>query len=281
MLRKIAWLLTSASLVLIGAMTFSCGSSSISVHPSCSGGPYSIVGNWQMTVTPTGVTAVTGYGAIDSAGLALFFDTSSSTGAGDTLELPTLTGACYFSGNVISYPEPTSTGTTTTVTDSVQGNVNSASSITGIFTGTTSSGTSSSTTSNTLSGTLSAVPFSPLSGAPTALSGARTGEIEGVTDTLSLTFSPTTGSSMSFAGTDTSKCSVSGIFTQVGTSNVFDVSYTVSGASPCVAATLTGIGFESNTDYFDLNNNAAGTYLYADILEASGAVVLEVFQPAD
>jgi len=215
-----------------------------------------------MTVTPTDVSSATGYGAIDSAGLALFFDTSSSTGAGDTLELPTLTGACYFSGNVISYPEPTSAGST--VTDAVQGNVNSASAITGIFSGLSS-------------GTVSAVPFSPLGGAPTALSGARTGEIEGVAGILSLTFSPTTGSSMSFSGTDASKCAITGTFTQVGTSNVFDVSYTVAGASPCVVATSTGIGFESNTDYFNLNNNAAGTYLYADILESSGAVVLEVF----
>jgi hypothetical protein len=88
MLRKITFLFSFVCLVLMGAMTFSCGSSSISVNPSCSGGPYNVVGNWQMTVTPTDVTAVTGYGAIDSAGLALFFDTSSSTGAGDTLELP-------------------------------------------------------------------------------------------------------------------------------------------------------------------------------------------------
>jgi hypothetical protein len=276
MLRKITFLFSFVCLVLMGAMTFSCGSSSISVNPSCSGGPYNVVGNWQMTVTPTDVTAVTGYGAIDSAGLALFFDTSSSTGAGDTLELPPLTGACYFSGNVISYPAPTSTGATTTVTDSVQGNVNSARSITGIFTGTPSS-SASSTVSNTLSGTLSAVPFSPLSGAPTALSGAMTGKMEGVDDILSLTFSPTTGSSMSFSGIDASKCTIAGTFTQVGSSNVFDVSYTVAGASPCVAATSTGIGFESNVDYFDLNDNAAGTYLYADILESSGAVVLEVY----
>ncbi len=268
MLRKIAWLLSFASLVLVGAMNFSCGSSSsTTVNPSCTGGPYNIAGNWQITVTPTGVSPpVTGYGAIDSAGLALFFDTSLSTGAGDTLELPALSGSCYFSGNIISYPEPIAGGST--VTDSVQGNFTSANAMTGIFSGVSS-------------GTLSAAPFTPLSGAPTPLSGAMTGEMEGVPDVLSLTFSPTTGGSMSFTGTDTSKCTITGTFTQVGTSNVFDVSYTVAGAAPCVAATSTGIGFESNTDYFDLNNSAAGTYLYADLLETTGAVVLEVFEPAD
>jgi len=267
-LRKIAWFLPVACLVLIAAMTFSCGSSSITVNPSCTGGPYTVVGNWQMTVTPTGVNPATGYGAVDSAGLALFFDTSSSTGSGETLELPTLTGACYFSGNIISYPAPSSTPTTATaITDSLQGNVASGK-ITGIFSGVSA-------------GTVSAVPFSPLSGAPTALSGARTGGIEGLTDILSLTFSPTTGSSMTFTGTDTSNCTISGTFTQVGTSNVFDVSYTVAGASPCVAATSTGIGFESNTDYFSLNNSAPGTYLYADLLESTGAFVLEVFQPTN
>jgi hypothetical protein len=262
MLRKIAWLLSVACLVLIAAMTFSCGSSSITVNPSCTGGPYSVVGNWQMTVTPTGVNPATGYGAVDSAGLALFFDTSSSTGSGETLELPALSGVCYFSGNIVSYPAPSSTATT--ITDSLQGNVASGK-ITGIFSGVSA-------------GTVSAVPFSPLSGAPIALSGARTGGIEGLTDTLSLTFSPTTRAGMSFTGTDTSNCTISGTFTQVGSSNVFDVSYTVAGASPCVAATSTGIGFESNTDYFNLNNSAAGTYLYADILESTGAFVLEVFQ---
>jgi hypothetical protein len=266
MLRRIAWVLCFVCLVLTGAMTFSCGSSSPAVNPSCTGGPYNIVGNWQITVTATGVPSVTGFGAIDSAGLALFFDTSSSTGIGDTLQLPTLTGPCYFSGNVISYPEP---GTaSSSVTDSVEGNITSASAITGTFSGVSS-------------GTLSAASFSPLSGSVTPLSGARTGEMEGVADTLSLTFSPTTGSSMSFSGTDSSKCSITGTFTQVGSSNVFDVSYSVAGAAPCVAATSSGIGFESNTDYFDLNNSAAGTYLYADILESSGAAVLEVFQPAD
>jgi hypothetical protein len=265
MLRRIAWVLCFACLVLTGAMTFSCGSSP-AVNPSCTGGPYNIVGDWQITVTATGVPSVTGYGAIDSAGLALFFDTSSSTGIGDTLQLPALTGACYFSGNVISYPEPGTAGSS--VTDSVEGNVTSASAITGTFSGVSS-------------GTLSAASFLPLSGSATALSGARTGEMEGVADTLSLTFSPTTGNSMSFSGTDTSKCTITGTFTQVGSSNVFDVSYSVAGAAPCVAATSSGIGFESNTDYFDLNNSAAGTYLYADLLQSSGAVVLEVFQPAD
>jgi hypothetical protein len=269
MLRKITFLLSLVCLVLIGAMTFSCGgSSAITANPSCTGGPYAVVGNWQITVTPSGVAPVTGYGAIDSAGLALFFDTSlSAGGAGDTVELPALTGMCYFSGNIISYPEPGTGGST--ITDTVQGNVTSTSAITGVFTG----------AAGAASGTLSAVAFSPLSGVPTALSGARTGEMEGVTDTLSLTFSPTTGSSMSFSGTDTSKCTITGTFTQVGTSNVFDVSYTTAGASPCVGATSTGIGFESSTDYFDVNDSAAGTYLYADILASSGPFVLEVFQP--
>jgi len=257
------------SLVLIAALTVSCSSSSssITVNPNCTGGPYSIVGNWQVNITPTGATSAIGYGAIDSAGLAVFFDTSPPNDIGDsggTLQLPALTGTCYFTGSIISSPEAGTSGSI--VTDTLQGNVVSATSITGTFSGVSS-------------GSITAVPFTPLSSSATALSGAQTGQIiSGVADTLTLTFTPGTGASMSFSGTDTLSCTVSGTFTQVGISNVFDVSYTYGGAAPCVAATSTGIGFESTTDYFNMNSGAAGTYLYADILAASGPFVLEIFQ---
>jgi hypothetical protein len=269
MLRKLLWLLPLVPLVLIAALAVSCSSSSssITVNQNCTGGPYNVVGDWQINVTPTGATQAIGYGAIDAAGLAVFFDTSPPNASGDaggTLQLPALTGACYFTGSVISSPEPGTSGSV--VTDTLQGNVVSATSIIGTFSGVSS-------------GNIAAVPFTPLSGSPSALSGPQTGQvISGVADTLTLTFTPGTGASMSFSGTDTLSCTVSGTFTQVGTSNVFDVTYNYAGAAPCVAATSTGIGFESTTDYFDMNSGAAGTYLYADILSSSGPFVLEIFQ---
>jgi hypothetical protein len=267
MLRKLAWLLPLVALVLIGAMTVSCSSSSSSstVNPNCTGGPYDIVGNWQITVTPSGVTPVIGYGAIDSAGLAVFFDFDAASGdTGGTLQLPALTGACYFTGNIVSSPLPSSEAPT--VSDTLQGNVVSATSITGTFSGASS-------------GTIAAIPFTPLSGSPTALTGALKGLPQGITDTLSLTFSATNpGASMNFTGVDTNGCTITGSFTQVGGSNVFDVTYNVTGGPvSCSATSSTGIGFESNTDYFNVNNGAAGTYLYADIL-AGGPYVIEMYQ---
>ena len=73
--------------------------------------------------------------------------------------------------------------------------------------------------------------------------------------------------------------SVAGTFTQVGTSNVFDVSMTFSGACEFPTGTsFSGLGFESDTDYFSYNAGQAATYLYADVLLPSGgAFVMEIY----
>jgi hypothetical protein len=257
MLRKSLLWLSFVSLALIGAFSIGCGSSSKSTNTACTGGPYNVVGDWQITVTASGTPAVTGYGAIDSAGQALFFDSS-----GDTLQMPALTGACSYTGSIIAYPEPNSGFST--VTDSITGNVTSDSAITGTFSGTSS-------------GTVSAATFAPLTGSATALSGPMIAEVEGGTDILTVTMTPATGNNMTFTGSDSFGCTVSGTFTQVATSNVFDVSYTYSGGETCAASTSTGIGFESNTDYFGFDGDAATTYFYADILATSGPFVLEFF----
>jgi len=257
MLRKSVMWLSIVSLGLIGAFFLGCGSSSKAPNTACTGGPYDVVGDWQITVSATGTAAVTGYGAIDSAGLALFFDSS-----GDTLQLPALTGACSYTGSIIAYPEPNSGFST--VTDSITGNVTSASAITGTFSGTSS-------------GTISAATFLPLTGSVAPLSGPMIAELEGGTDILTVTMTPATGNNMTFTGSDTFGCTVSGSFTQVASSNVFDVSYTYSGGDSCAASTSTGIGFESSSDYFGFDGDAATTYFYADILATSGPFVLEFF----
>jgi len=259
MLGRLVLFLSFASLVLIGALTISCGGSSSSTTKACTGGPFNVVGDWQFTANFSGGGGSTlVYGAIDAAGLALFFDST-----GDTVELPTLTGACSFSGSLTAYTAPNIVPPAVAV-DSVQGNVTSDTAITGSFSGASA-------------GTITGIPLSPLTGSVGALAGPMIGDMEGVDDFISVGVTPTTGNSMSFAGTDAFGCAIGGTFTQVGTSNVFDVSYSVTGGEGCTVSTSNGIGFESNSDYFGFDDGADVIYLYADILASSGPFVLEMF----
>jgi hypothetical protein len=258
MLRKCLLLLSTVSLAaLMCVSTISCGSSSSSTIKPCTGGPFNVVGDWNGTFVSSGGTTNV-VGAIDTSGLALFFDPT-----GDVALLPSITGTCSFSGSDTLFSSVIDGGGF--VSGTAQGNVNSATAISG---------------SETAGGnTISLTAFSPLTGSATALSGTKTGETGGGGDFLNLTFTPTTGSNMSFTGTDiTANCTLTGTLTQQATSNVFDLTLNVSGAGVnCTAATLNGIAFESNTDYFGFNGSQQGTYLYADILSSSGAAVVEVF----
>jgi len=85
-------------LTLLGATINSCGGGSGSGGVGGNNGPYSVVGNWQASCSAAVGATTSGYGAIDSSGLAAFFDTS-----GDIVQLPTITGAKSFSGNVTAY----------------------------------------------------------------------------------------------------------------------------------------------------------------------------------
>jgi hypothetical protein len=269
MLGRFAVLLSSlAVLGLIAVISISCGSSTHTTTKACTGGPFDVVGPWQITVNDNGGGSVTGFGGIDSAGQALFFDTLEPTSAGDTLQLPTVTGACSFSGNITAYGEPGGPNNGSIIIDAVQGNVNSATSISGTFSGNSS-------------GTISVAPFSPLAGSVTAVTGTMIGEGVGAVNSQSiflvLTFSQSgSNDSMSFTTTNLAGCEASGTFTQQGTTDVFDVSITYQAGCPIVG-TFTGIGFESDTDYFNFNGNLAGTYLYADILANANTFVLEIF----
>ncbi|HWZ83920.1 MAG TPA: hypothetical protein VNW47_14915 [Terriglobales bacterium] len=227
-------------------MTISCGGSS----NSGSGGPFNVVGSWQVNFNfDVGATA-TGFGAINSAGLGAFLDTS-----GNIVVLPTITGASSFSGNLTAYAvNPTFFPNGTPVeTDTAQGKVNSATSITGTF--------ASSTTS---SGTFSISPYSALSGAPVALSGTLHGNEIGFVNTLLLTFAP----DGTFTGGDNFGCNLSGTLAQEKSSNVFDVTFAnVSGA--CSSDARTGIAFESKTDFFNVNGGADATYFYMMLLTSN------------
>ncbi len=273
MLGRFVFLFSFAALVLIAALTMSCGSSSNSGIKPCTGGPYNVVGDWQITVS-TGSGAVTGYGAIATAGLALFFDNSQPASAGDTLQLPTITGACSFSGSLTAYSEPGGPSTGTILTDSIQGNVTSAPAISGTLTGSPP-------------GTISAVPFSPLTGSVAARAGARTGSVQGALNgqpvLLPLAFTPSgSNNSMSFTTNvittnPNQGCIVSGTFTEVGTNNVFDVSITFAPTNCAITGTFSGIGFESSSDYFGIAGSVPPPYLYADILDSADTFVMEIY----
>ena len=277
MLRKIIVLSWLASLALIAAITISCGNSSSSNSTACTGGPYDVVGNWQVNLTSSGGSD-TFYGAIDSAGLALAFDNNSAQlSTGDTLELPTLTGACSFSGTATAYAEPSGI-VQSPLSLTASGNVASAASITGSYSG-------------PATGTFTAATFKPLTGSVTALSGTVTGEGEGAPNGMPVlypfTFTPTavgTNSNMSFTTSAalSPTCTVSGTFTQVTTANVFNVSITFAGTTCALTGTFTGLGFESSTDYFGLTTTgtAVGPFLYADILASSNTFVMEFWVPA-
>lgn len=264
---KSLWLL---SLAFIAAMTIDCGGSN---NTQVCGTIFNPVGNWQITVNQSGGSSVKGYGAIDSAGLALFFDnTPSSGGTGDTVELPPISGNCSFSGSIIAYAEPGTNPLNPVVTDTGQGTINSTTSISGSFSG---------ASSGTPSGTFSLASFSPLTGTVTAISGTKTGAVQGAFNgqpvLLSLTFTPSgTNNSMTFTTTNLAGCEANGTFTEQTTSNVFDVSITLIPTCP-ITGTFTGLGFESNSDYFNLNGGSADTYLYADIVDGANTFVMEIY----
>jgi len=262
------------SLVLIAVLTISCGgSSNNNLQQGCTAGPYNVVGDWQITISDNGGGSASGYGAIDSSGLALFFDNSQATAStGDTVELPTITGACSFTGNFVAFSEPGGPSSGSMITDTSQGNVTSATAINGAFTGSGSNP----------SGTFKLAPLTALTGSASAVSGAKTAVVQGALNgqpvLLPLTFTPTgTDASMSFSSNVVGLCGAIGTFTQVNTANVFDVSITLSGTGCGITGTFTGIGFESSTDYFKDNGNNPDTYLYADILDSTNTFVLEFF----
>jgi len=268
MMRKFFLPCSFVVLVFMCAMLTNCGSSSGSGGGGTGGGPYNVAGNWQVNVNVSG-QSVPFVGVINAQGQALLFGDAvpglpDIAYVRDTWQLPTITGASSFSGTTSLYAEM---GTllpdgSTVDTVSMQGTVNSATSITG----------------KNSNGTFTLTAFSPLTGSVTAFSGLTSGYIN--TNGFDLTFTPAgSGQSMSFTGSNSLNCQLSGTFTQDGTNNVFNVSMTLTGGVACpITGSMTGLGFESNSDYFDINEFRPGTYLYADML-GSTPFVFEIYGP--
>jgi len=237
---------------LIGlALMISCGGSG---SGGGKGGPQNVVGNWTANFSPGLGNTTNLYGAIDSSGLAAFFDTS-----GNIVQMPSITGTKTFSGNLNAYAVNGSffSGGAVQLTDAAQGTVNGVA-ITGTYTANPS-------------GTFSLAPFSPFGGSPATLSGTLNGNDIGFSDTVSLTFS-----NGNFTGVDdanpTTACAVNGTLRQQGTSNVFDITYNL-GPGSCSAVALTGIAFESDQDYFNVNGGAVTTYLYLILVTSNSTQV--------
>lgn len=275
-LSRWALFLSLASLTLIGVMAMSCGSSSSATKPTCTGGPYDVVGDWAIDVG--GVGGPYFPGVINTAGLGVFFEanpTNLDRNAGSEIVIPSVTGACSFSENLTYYVTRAVLGGGGAYPYPVQGNVQSGPSISGTI--------SEPDGPQTFVG----IPPSPFT--PTAL-----------TSTMSLvdTSSPAsclrpgcvqvqvvpsgTGNSadMTLSGTDGFNCNVSGTFTQEGSNaanlNVFDVSLTFTGTT-CQVTGTKGFGFESPSDYFNFTPYPpSGTFLYA--MSANSADVF-VFYP--
>jgi len=267
-MRKLFLSFSFVILAFLCAVLTNCGSSSGSGGGGTGGGPYDVVGNWQTNVN-TSVGAIPFVGVINSHGQALLFgdaipDMQDISYVGDTWEMPTITGASSFSGTTFLYAALGSQlpGGGTVEIVSMQGKVNSATSITG----------------QNSNGSFTLKAFSPLTGSVTAFSGRTSGYFDA--NGFDLTFTPTgSGQSMSVTGSNTFGCDVSGTFAQDGSNNVFDVSMTITGTVDCpITGSMTGLGFESNSDYFNINEWRPGTYLYADML-GSTPFVFEIYQP--
>lgn len=250
---KIRPALSSATLVFLATFVVSCGSSN-----SGGGGkqgPYDVVGNWQVQFSTVVGASNYGFGAIDSGGVAAFFDSS-----GNIFQLPAISGVSSFSGNLNAYAVNGSpfSGGVYSITDPAQGTVTSSTAVGGTF---STSGSS---------GTFTVSPYSPVTGSLVPLSGAYQAKYLGFSDVVSFNF----GSNGAFTGTDAaniqaSGCGFSGTITQQGSSNVFDISYSTIAGNGCVANTVTGIAFQSNRDYFDVDNGADASYFYAIILTST------------
>lgn len=263
MLRNSALLLAAVPVCAIAVFMIACGSSSSPSGTQQCTGTYTVVGDWQGTLTSSGSPADDLFGVINTAGGTVLFDNEA-----DILTLDAITGACSFSAAVGAYASIENGGLTGTGT--ATGNVTSDTS----FNGTVSV--------NGASSALSFTSYNPLgTGSVTADPGIDVfGYVEGqALDSLLLSLGGTS-SSITFTGTDASDCTVNGTFTEETAYNVYDVTYDVTGTG-CVAQAVpagnyTGVGFESDSDILAVTEGATGTYLYAVITSSSAPFVLEI-----
>jgi hypothetical protein len=237
--------------LVLAFLSSNCGSSSSHVGMQ----PFDVAGTWQLNFSAIVGESNFGNGAIDSAGVAAFFDLG-----GNIYQMPAISGASTFSGpfTVNSVNGTFFNGGNPVITGSAQGTVTSATTIQGSF------------TTPGVTGTFTATPSAQLNGGNVPLSGAYKGKFLGFSDSVSFNFM----ANGTFSGSDAptpqlSGCAINGALTQQGSSNVFDIAFSTTASNSCIAASETGIGFQSHSDYFNVNNGADATYFYAIMLTSS------------
>lgn len=274
MLRKFALPLSLICVGAIAAFLIACGSSYNSAQNNTCTGTYSIVGDWQGSVTISGSSAKF-TGVVNAAGDGAFVDS-----AADILTVSSLTGACSFSSTLGVYESIENPDGPAAASGTATGNVTSASAING-----------SETTEGT-TGTFSFTSYNPMgTGSVTAISeNTSTFYIEGQMEDYNVPVTVSgTSSSITLSGADNLGCAFDGTFSEESTNNVYDVKLIISNnlgttceANGVVAGTYTGAGFESNSDIlgdFGLGEVPSGPFLYAILTSGSQPFVMEVLPP--
>jgi hypothetical protein len=206
-------------------------------------GSYSISGE-PADVPVTAVIAQSGYG--------FFYDSN-----GDVYVLPTLDGGPILSGTLTAYAPKGTTFPDGKATEQFQ--------VTGSVSNTTISGTFS---GNGETGSFSLATFTSFTGTPSIIAGQWQGYYVGTTSSAVDITMNTNGS---FTGSDADGCTISGSLTEIQSTNIFQVSVNSVGAG--CAGQLSGLAFESSSDYNNLFGGAMGTYYYVGASNANSAFV--------
>ncbi len=243
---------------LVAALLVGCGGGGGGSSSSSTGNnpvTYDIQDTWSGVYSITGGSAnVPVTAVIAQSGYGFFYDSS-----GVVYVLPTLDGGPILSGTLTAYAPAGTTFPNGQATEQfkVTGSVSNLS-ISGSFSG------------NGETGSFSLATFKSFSGTPSVMPGQWQGYYVG---TGSSAVDITMSANGSFTGSDAYGCTITGTLTEIQSTNLFHISADSSGAG--CAGQLSGLAFESASDYFNLFGGAAGTYYYAGASNANNAFVAE------
>lgn len=250
-MKSLKYLVLLAVAALVG-----CGGGGGSSSSSTGTNPvtYDIQGTWSGTYNISGGTANPVTAEIAQRGYGFFYDNT-----GVVYVLPTLDGGPVLSGTLTAYAPVGYTFQ--------NGQTMEQFSVTGSVSNTTISGTFS---GNGETGSFSLTATTSFTGTPSIIAGQWQGYYAG---TSSSAVDITMNADGSFSGSDAFGCTITGIMTQIQSANLFQVTADSSG-NGC-AGPLSGLAFESTSDYFNLFGGASGTYYYVGVSNTSNAFVAE------
>ena len=254
-MKTLKYLVLLAAALLVGCNGSNSSSGSTSSSTGNDPVTFLIQGTWNGSYSISGGPAnVAVTSVIAQSGYGFFYDSS-----GYVYVLPTLNGGPFMSGTLTAYAPAGTTFTNGQTTEqfTVTGTVSNMN-ISGSFTG------------NGETGSFTLTRYTPFSGTPSIVAGQWQGYYAG---TNAAAVDITMNANGSFSGSDANGCTITGTLTQIQSSNLFQVSADSSGAG--CAGQLSGLAFESSSDYFNLFGGAAGTYYYVGASNASDAFVAE------